>query len=166
MTLAGLPPTVGFVSEWFLLESLMQQFRVPGLGYRLVLALAGAAVALTAGFAGVTFVRIVGLIVLAAERMAPAPLAPRREYGWAGRVAVVVLAGCCLAIAAVTPLEQHRPDPGRSGNHGDQIRRDQRHDLGPASIRHGPTVTTPAPANRAMTSILRCAISGSAAAGQ
>ena len=48
-TLAGLPPTAGFVSEWFLLESLMQQFRVPGLGYRLVLALAGAAVALTVG---------------------------------------------------------------------------------------------------------------------
>ena len=64
LTLAGLPPTVGFVSEWFLLESLMQQFRVPGLGYRLVLALAGAAVALTVGFAGVTFVRLVGLICL------------------------------------------------------------------------------------------------------
>ena len=64
LTLAGLPPTVGFVSEWFLLESLMQQFRVPGLGYRLVLALAGAAVALTVGFAGVTFVRLVGLVCL------------------------------------------------------------------------------------------------------
>jgi len=35
LTLAGLPLTAGFVSEWFLLESLMQQFRVPGLGYRL-----------------------------------------------------------------------------------------------------------------------------------
>ena len=64
LTLAGLPPTAGFVSEWFLLESLMQQFRVPGLGYRLVLALAGAAVALTVGFAGVTFVRLVGLVCL------------------------------------------------------------------------------------------------------
>jgi hydrogenase-4 component B len=192
VTLAGLPPTVGFVSEWFLLESLMQQFRVPGLGYRLVLALAGAAVALTAGFAGVTFVRLVGLIVLgratdqrlpsaasspAASSPAascPVPLGaadvvsmtnevnetneinppgpvisqdspstsdePTRcgigavatvpmshrvgvgarfgagaaaspvarggaDYGWAGRVAVVVLAVCCVAIAAVTPLE-------------------------------------------------------------
>jgi hydrogenase-4 component B len=64
LTLAGLPLTAGFASEWFLLESLMQQFRVPGLGYRLVLALAGAAVALTGGFAGVTFVRLVGLVVL------------------------------------------------------------------------------------------------------
>jgi hydrogenase-4 component B len=103
VTLAGLPPTVGFVSEWFLLESLMQQFRVPGLGYRLVLAVAGAAVALTVGFAGVTFVRVVGLVV---KRDGPDPVrgAPL-TYGWAGRAAVVVLAVCCLAIAAVTPLE-------------------------------------------------------------
>jgi hypothetical protein len=180
LTLAGLPPTAGFVSEWFLLESLMQQFRVPGLGYRLVLALAGAAVALTAGFAGVTFVRIVGLIVLnrgTSEPPLPAATSPaqpgatdvvsvtseanathevsapsrialpdssgtpgepprwtigvvattpmvhrdsasaprppavggqgpvRGDYGWGGRVAVVVLAACCLGIAAVTPLE-------------------------------------------------------------
>jgi NADH:ubiquinone oxidoreductase subunit 5 (subunit L)/multisubunit Na+/H+ antiporter MnhA subunit len=122
VTLAGLPPTAGFVSEWFLLESLMQQFRVPGLGYRLVLALAGAAVALTAGFAGVTFVRLVGLIVLnrgtpegraarstAAPPPSPAAASPAvpggADYGWAGRTAVVVLATCCLAIAAVTPLE-------------------------------------------------------------
>ncbi len=102
VTLAGLPPTIGFVSEWFLLESLMQQFRVPGLGYRLVLALAGAAVALTVGFAGVTFVRLVGLIVLG---HGPGSTAAGGEYGRAGRAAVVVLAVCCLAIAAVTPLE-------------------------------------------------------------
>ncbi len=75
LTLAGLPLTAGFVSEWFLLESLMQQFRVPGLGYRLVLAVAGAAVALTVGFAGVTFVRLTGLVVLG-----PAPVA-RPERG-------------------------------------------------------------------------------------
>ena len=86
LTLAGLPPTVGFVSEWFLLESLMQQFRVPGLGYRLVLALAGAAVALTVGFAGVTFVRLVGLVVWAAApelRAGPAP--PSLRLGRPGR---------------------------------------------------------------------------------
>jgi formate hydrogenlyase subunit 3/multisubunit Na+/H+ antiporter MnhD subunit len=76
LTLAGLPPTAGFVSEWFLLESLMQQFRVPGLGYRLVLTLAGAAVALTVGFAGVTFVRLVGLICLGGNDPPQTPPAP------------------------------------------------------------------------------------------
>jgi hydrogenase-4 component B len=106
LTLAGLPPTAGFVSEWFLLESLMQQFRVPGLGYRLTLALAGAAVALTAGFAGVTFVRLVGLVVLGrGPSVTAARHGWRGDYGWAGRLAVVVLSICPLAIAAITPLE-------------------------------------------------------------
>jgi hydrogenase-4 component B len=101
LTLAGLPPTAGFVSEWFLLEALMQQFRVTTLGGRLTLAVAGAAVALTAGFAGVTFVRLVGMVVLGP----PDPGARPGEYGWAGRAAVLALAACPLAIAAVTPLE-------------------------------------------------------------
>jgi formate hydrogenlyase subunit 3/multisubunit Na+/H+ antiporter MnhD subunit len=102
LTLAGLPPTAGFVSEWFLLESLMQQFRVTSLGGRLTLALAGAAVALTAGFAGVTFVRVVGMVVLGP---AGREHSRGREYGWAGRIALAALAVCPLAIAAVTPLE-------------------------------------------------------------
>jgi len=129
VTLAGLPPTAGFVSEWFLLESLMQQFRVTALGGRLTLALAGAAVALTAGFAGVTFVRLVGMVVLGprggyggagsppVRGGIPGPGGmgggepPMREgcppgaTGRAGRAAVAVLAVCPLAIAAVTPLE-------------------------------------------------------------
>jgi hydrogenase-4 component B len=70
------------VSEWFLLESLMQQFRVPGLGYRLVLAVAAAAVALTVGFAGVTFVRLTGLVVLGpAASRAPGPAAAESTAG-------------------------------------------------------------------------------------
>ena len=108
LTLAGLPPTAGFVSEWFLLESLMQQFRVPGLGDRLVLAITGAAVALTAGFAGVTFVRLVGLVVLGKPEPTGAPSLSDhgpRDYGPPGRAAVVLLSVACLAVAALTPLE-------------------------------------------------------------
>jgi hydrogenase-4 component B len=113
LTLAGLPPTAGFVSEWFLLESLMQQFRVTSLGGRLTLALAGAAVALTAGFAGVTFVRIVGMVALGPRGTGQLDAAPRGtvppgaspDFGWAGRCAVMLLAACPLALAAITPLE-------------------------------------------------------------
>ena len=104
LTLAGLPPTAGFVSEWFLLEALMQQFRVPGLGFRLVLAVAGAAVALTAGFAGVTFVRLIGMVVLGQPR----PEGMRRglwDFHLGGRVAIVGLGAACLVFAALTPLE-------------------------------------------------------------
>ena len=113
LTLAGLPLTLGFVSEWFLLEALMQQFRIPGLGFRLVLALTGAAVALTAGFAGVTFVRLTGLVVLGPPvqpGQPPSPAGsgsgavPNRDYGWLGRVAIVLLSAGCLATAALLPL--------------------------------------------------------------
>lgn len=108
LTLAGLPLTAGFASEWFLLEALMQQFRVPGLGARLALALAGAAVALTVGFAGVTFVRLVGMVVLGQ----PVPVADgggsdagaARDYGWAGRIGIAILSAGCLATAALLPL--------------------------------------------------------------
>jgi hydrogenase-4 component B len=103
LTLAGLPPTVGFVSEWFLLEALMQQFRVPGLGDRLVLAITGAAVALTAGFAGVTFVRLIGMVVLG-KPGSPGGAVPR-DYGLAGRAAIILLGAACLVTAALTPLE-------------------------------------------------------------
>ncbi len=103
LTLAGLPPTAGFVSEWFLLEALMQQFRVPGLADRLVLAVTGAAVALTAGFAGVTFVRLVGLVVLGSPRSAAA--SGDGDPGLAGRAGIVALAAACLALAALAPLE-------------------------------------------------------------
>jgi hydrogenase-4 component B len=103
LTLAGLPPTAGFVSEWFLLEALMQQFRVPGLADRLVLAVTGAAVALTAGFAGVTFVRLVGLVVLG--RPVREGTRGDGDPGPLGRVGIVALAVACLALAALAPLE-------------------------------------------------------------
>ena len=103
LTLAGLPPTAGFVSEWFLLEALMQQFRVPGLADRLVLAVTGAAVALTVGFAGVTFVRVIGLVVLG--RPTAEEHGGATDTGRIGRIGIVLLGAACLALAAVTPLE-------------------------------------------------------------
>jgi hydrogenase-4 component B len=66
-------------------------------------------VALTAGFAGVTFVRLIGMVVLGRP---PAGGKPRdcgsgasRDYGLAGRAAIVVLSAACLVLAALTPLE-------------------------------------------------------------
>ncbi|WP_236795258.1 proton-conducting transporter membrane subunit [Amycolatopsis sp. GM8] len=103
LTLAGLPMTAGFVSEWFLLEALMQQFRVGHLGYTLPMAVTGALVALTAGFAAVAFVRIVGLTVLGPR--GPHEVVRVRDTSWPGKVAVVTLAAACVAVPAVAPLE-------------------------------------------------------------
>ncbi|HEV7650965.1 MAG TPA: proton-conducting transporter membrane subunit [Actinophytocola sp.] len=103
LTLAGLPLTAGFVSEWFLLEALMQQFRLNPLGYTLPLAISGALVALTVGFAAVAFVRIVGLTVLGPRGPHDETLA--RDTALPGKIAVVLLGVGCLAVAAVAPLE-------------------------------------------------------------
>ena len=69
----------------------MQQFRVATLGGRLTLAFAGAAVALTAGVAGVMFVHLVGIAVLGHSRSDASRSA---EYGRCGPVAAAILAAC------------------------------------------------------------------------
>lgn len=103
LTLAGLPLTAGFVSEWFLLETLMQQFRLGQLGYTLPMALAGALVALTAGFASVAFVRIIGLTVLGPRSSREAT--PEGDVSPFGTAAIAMLALGCFGTAAVAPLE-------------------------------------------------------------
>jgi formate hydrogenlyase subunit 3/multisubunit Na+/H+ antiporter MnhD subunit len=102
VTLAGLPPTIGFVSEWFILEALMQQFRLQGLALRLGLAGAGALVALTTGLAALAFLRILGLTFLGQ----PADgLDAGAECGWFGKAGLAALGLGCLGLAAVSPWE-------------------------------------------------------------
>jgi formate hydrogenlyase subunit 3/multisubunit Na+/H+ antiporter MnhD subunit len=76
LTLDGLPMTAGFASEWFTLESLMQQFRVSNLAMQLTTAVTGALIALTIGIAGVTFVRVVALTAFGPARLAEPPIDP------------------------------------------------------------------------------------------
>lgn len=112
VTMAGLPPTVLFVSEWFILEALMQQFRLGGLRYTLPLALAGALVALTSGFAGVAFVRLAAFVALGHTSGTPRT---GPEVGIAGKVGLAALIVACPGIAAITPVEIHLIASGLSG---------------------------------------------------
>ena len=57
LTLIGLPPLGGFVSEWLTLETLMQGFRVGSLAAGVSMAVSGALLALTAAIAGIAFVK-------------------------------------------------------------------------------------------------------------
>lgn len=106
-TLAGLPLTAGFASEWFTLESLMQQFRVSSLSMQLVTATAGALVALTIGIAAVTFVRVVSLTAFGPPRLDEPGYegAGRRlDRQWLYRTSVAILVFGCLGVAAGAPL--------------------------------------------------------------
>jgi hydrogenase-4 component B len=98
LTLAGLPPTIGFVSEWFTFEALMQQFRLSSLPLRLATATAGALVALTAGVAALTFVRLLGFVVLGRGRAKSSRKADRPARWSLGSTAVL-----CFGLAAAAP---------------------------------------------------------------
>lgn len=64
MSLAALPPLAGFVSEWFVFQTVFQGFHLPGMAARLTLALAGGGLALTAAIALATFAKLFGIALL------------------------------------------------------------------------------------------------------
>ncbi len=105
LTLAGLPLTLGFVSEWFLLEAVMQLFRLRELTLLVTFAVAGAALALAIGYAGLTFVRLVGMTVLGGDRHRDDQPAAPPALGMLGTFALLIPAAGCVAVAAVSPWE-------------------------------------------------------------
>lgn len=105
LTLAGVPLTAGFASEWLTIEALMQQFRVHDLPVNLSLALAGVLVALTVGIASVAFVRLIALTAFGRQPIRLSRARRRYERNLLHRIGIVTLILGCLCSAAVAPLE-------------------------------------------------------------
>jgi formate hydrogenlyase subunit 3/multisubunit Na+/H+ antiporter MnhD subunit len=101
LALAALPPFSGFSSEWLTLQALMQGFRLQGTGNHVVVAIAGALLALTSGVALMAFVKVVGIVFLGEARAAPA--ASAREAPVTLRAALVGLALWSVAIGVFAP---------------------------------------------------------------
>jgi formate hydrogenlyase subunit 3/multisubunit Na+/H+ antiporter MnhD subunit len=98
MSLAAMPPQAGFVSEWFVFQTVFQGFHLPGLGGRLVLALAGAGLALTAAVAFGTFIKAFGLGLLGGGNHNPG------RVDAATSASVAILGACVLALAVGMPI--------------------------------------------------------------
>jgi hydrogenase-4 component B len=89
LSLASLPPFGGFVGEWLILQSLLRSGEISAIGVKIVVALVGATIALTAALAVTCFAKAFAMTFLGPSRSgeaAPAE-APRGE-----RVAFAVLA--------------------------------------------------------------------------
>lgn len=97
-SLVGLPPLGGFVSEWLVLETLMQGFRVGSLVPEVAVALAGTLLALTAAIAGIAFVKAFFATFLGFPRSHRAAVRVGRStlLGGAG----LALAGVATGVAA------------------------------------------------------------------
>jgi formate hydrogenlyase subunit 3/multisubunit Na+/H+ antiporter MnhD subunit len=98
MSLAAMPPQAGFVSEWYMFETFFQGFRLDTLTSRLVMALAGAGLALTVAIAFATYVKVFGLGLLGRSSRIFPPI--QRSYG----VAVGLLGFGILALAVGMPV--------------------------------------------------------------
>jgi hydrogenase-4 component B len=95
MSLAAMPPQIGFATEWWMFQTLFQGFHLSGLGGRLTLALAGAGLAITAAVALATFVKVLGIGLLGASDPKPAGRHIGKGYGFA-----VLLLGLAVLIAS------------------------------------------------------------------
>lgn len=95
--IAALPPLNGFVSEWMLLQSLLRVVEIGPVAVRIVFALAGAALALTAGLAVTCFAMIAATALLGLPRSREAAAARRaaRSVG----VPMVLLTLVCFGLA-------------------------------------------------------------------
>jgi formate hydrogenlyase subunit 3/multisubunit Na+/H+ antiporter MnhD subunit len=99
MSLAAMPPQIGFASEWFVFQTLFQGFHLGSLGGRLTLALAGAGLALTAAVAFATFIKALGIGLLGARDPEVRNRVGRRYAG-----AVLLLGLAVLVAAAGLPV--------------------------------------------------------------
>jgi formate hydrogenlyase subunit 3/multisubunit Na+/H+ antiporter MnhD subunit len=97
MSLAAMPPQAGFVSEWYLFQTMFNSFHLHALGDRLLLVIAGAGLALTAAIALATFVKVLGIGLLGRGREV------KGSIPTADAIAVGVLGIGVLALAAGMP---------------------------------------------------------------
>jgi formate hydrogenlyase subunit 3/multisubunit Na+/H+ antiporter MnhD subunit len=99
---SALPPGTAFISEWVLLQALIHGLPSPGVATSIVLPIAVAAVALTAGLAVATFVKAFGVGFLARPRSDAAAQARESPPTMLAGMALAGMA--CVGLAIVPTL--------------------------------------------------------------
>ena len=97
MSLAALPPQAGFVSEWYVFQTLFQGMQVNVVAARLTIALAAAGLALVVAVALATFAKLFGIGLLATGMLIPRISLP------AAAAASSSSACACLGLAVGMP---------------------------------------------------------------
>lgn len=90
MSLSAMPPQAGFVSEWYVFQSIFQGFHLGSLSDRLTLAIAGAGLALSVAVAFATFAKVFGIGLLGHNGRTGA-IKPVRETIAVGLIALGLL---------------------------------------------------------------------------
>lgn len=101
VSIAALPPTNGFVSEWLVFQSLFLSYQAPSLLVKLMLPLAAAMLALTGVLALACFAKAFGISFLALPRSAHAEQA--EEVPRSMRAGMGLLAALCVVLG-IAPM--------------------------------------------------------------
>jgi formate hydrogenlyase subunit 3/multisubunit Na+/H+ antiporter MnhD subunit len=97
LSLAALPPQSGFVSEWYVFQTLFQGMQVNAITARLTITLAAAGLALVVAVALATFAKLFGIGLLGDARNEPTCISPARSGS------VFILGLCVLGLAVGMP---------------------------------------------------------------
>jgi hydrogenase-4 component B len=99
LSIAALPPLNGFVSEWLMLQTVLRSVELPSIGAKLVFAVCGAGLALTAGLAVTCFVKAFAMGFLGMSR---SPEARRATEARGSALAPgALLAALCLGLGVL-----------------------------------------------------------------
>ncbi|HET9313316.1 MAG TPA: proton-conducting transporter membrane subunit, partial [Nitrospira sp.] len=101
VSIAALPPTNGFVSEWLIFQSLFLSFQLPTVFLKLMLPIAAAMLALTSVLALACFAKAFGISFLALPRSTHARQA--KEVPMPMRIGMGMLAIVCVALG-IAPM--------------------------------------------------------------
>jgi hydrogenase-4 component B len=106
VSIAALPPTNGFVSEWLVFQSLFLSFQLPSIFLKLILPLAATMLALTGVLALACFAKAFGISFLALPRSTHARHATEVPVSMRGAMALLAFACIVLGVApmVVVPL--------------------------------------------------------------
>jgi hydrogenase-4 component B len=123
LAISALPPFNGFVSEWLTLQTMLRSSELPSTLVKLVFALCGAALALTAALAVTCFVKAFAMGFLGMSRSARAAQAVEAKASSVAPMAL--LAGICLLLGVlptyVIPALSHELQPFVNANAADAL---------------------------------------------
>jgi hydrogenase-4 component B len=102
LSIAGLPPFNGFVSEWLLLQSFLFTPQLPQAFLNMLIPLGAAALALTAALAAYVMVKFYGVIFLGQPR--EGSLENAHDANWLERLGLGWLALGCILLGALPQL--------------------------------------------------------------
>ena len=98
LSIAGLPPFNGFVSEWLLLQSFLFTPQLPHAFLNMLIPLGAAALALTVALAAYVMVKFFGVVFLGQPREVSSEKA--HDANWLERLGLAWLAAGCILIGA------------------------------------------------------------------